>query len=162
MPRPLKTRFVCSEPAVSGFRPYGGSTDGGSVPVVILCEEYEALRLSDYEGLSQMQAAGIMQVSRPTFTRIYISARKKIAAAFVEGRSMSIEGGKVIYNDGWYVCGKCGCKFESGKKEPSICPLCGGGDCFRKYDPVGEIKRSAGFSAMRGCGCGKRKCLKKR
>ena len=51
-------------------------------------DEYEVVRLLDYEGLSQEQCAEKMAVSRPTVTRMYEDARRKIADALVNGRDI--------------------------------------------------------------------------
>ena len=48
-------------------------------------DDTEAVRLLDYEGLMQEEAADRMNISRP-LTRIYENARKTIAQAFVEGK----------------------------------------------------------------------------
>ena len=44
-------------------------------------EADEALRLADYEGLSQQRGAESMQISRATFGRVVRKARQKIADA---------------------------------------------------------------------------------
>ena len=54
-------------------------------------DEIEAIRLADFEGLYQEDAAKEMEVSRPTFSRILSSARKKIANALILGRAIEIE-----------------------------------------------------------------------
>jgi len=54
-------------------------------------DEMEAIRLADFEGLYQEEAAKEMEVSRPTFSRILSSARKKIANALILGRAIEIE-----------------------------------------------------------------------
>jgi uncharacterized protein len=93
-------------PAMEGFKPFGiPATDGDLV--ILLYEEYEAIRLADYEGLTQERAAGQMNVSRPTFTRIYEKARRTIAQAFVEGKTIFIEGGDFHTNNCWYRCENC-------------------------------------------------------
>ena len=56
-------------------------------------EGLEAIRLSDYEGLSQEEAAEQMNVSRQTFGRILIHARKTVAETLVLGKALRIEGG---------------------------------------------------------------------
>ena len=66
-----------------------------------------------------------MQVSRPTFMRMYISAREKIARAFVEGRQIIIEGGKIEYDMDWFSCRSCGCVFSKKTEIPRNCPVCG-------------------------------------
>ena len=63
--------------------------------VVMTLDEFEALRLSDLEGLYQEQAAAQMNVSRATFGRILRSAHRKVADAIVHGKAMRIEGGPV-------------------------------------------------------------------
>lgn len=125
MSRPKKIRRMTSIPAISGFKPYGDTVASFKKDAVfLLCEEYEALKLNDYEKCNQCEAAAIMQVSRPTFTRIYLSARQKIAAAFIEGRQIIIEGGKVQYDQNWYSCNDCKCSFNKMEEIPIKCPLC--------------------------------------
>lgn len=47
----------------------------------------------DYAGLSQEEAAAQMDVSRPTFGRILMNARRTVAQALVQGKAIRIEGG---------------------------------------------------------------------
>ena len=57
-------------------------------------EEAKALeRLTTVYGLSQEEAAAGMGVSRATVQGIYDSARKKLAAALVEGKRLRVDGG---------------------------------------------------------------------
>ncbi|MBU1368716.1 MAG: DUF134 domain-containing protein, partial [Bacteroidetes bacterium] len=83
--------------------------------------------LCDYEGHNHHDAAKLMQVSRPTFTRIYAAARNKIATAFAEGRSIEIEGGSVYFDSNWFQCIFCGSYFNQPDPELPMthCPLCG-------------------------------------
>ncbi|MEI7663148.1 MAG: DUF134 domain-containing protein [Bacteroidota bacterium] len=76
-------------------------------PVILLFEEYEAIRLLDYEGMTQFQAAEKMSVSRPTLTGICEKARRTIAMAFVEGKPILIEGGDFHTDEFWYRCEAC-------------------------------------------------------
>ncbi len=101
----------------------------------MLLEEYEALKLCDYDMLNHELASHAMQVSRPTFTRVYSAARQKIAKAFVEGRPIAIEGGKVYFDSNWYHCKSCDCFFNNPEMDKKItaCPLCGS-DRFSNYD----------------------------
>lgn len=127
--RPKTIRKISFIPAVSGFRPYGDRVEKGRKKCVfLLYEEYESLRLNDYERHSQSEAAELMQVSRPTFTRIYKSAREKIAQAFVEGLRIVVEGGKVELDSHWWVCRKCKALFSRDNGEDQICALCGSGE----------------------------------
>jgi uncharacterized protein len=60
--------------------------------VVLEADEFEAIMLYDYQGLNQIEAAGRMHVSQPTFARILSRANKKVAQAIVEGKAIRIEG----------------------------------------------------------------------
>ena len=106
MPRPKKNRKISNPPLMKGFKPFG-------IPrrmlnsVTLLYDEYEAVRLLDYEGMNQDQAAVQMNVSRPTLTRIYENARKTIAQALVEGKMIMIEGGNVQFDRAWFRCRRC-------------------------------------------------------
>ncbi len=73
----------------------------------LLFEEYEAIRLADYENLTQEEAAQRMNISRPTFTRLYDKARKNIARAFIESKSIVIRGGDYEIDNHWYRCRNC-------------------------------------------------------
>lgn len=61
-------------------------------------DEFEAIRLADWERLKQEEAAKRMKISRPTFSRIISSARGKVGDALVNIKAIKIEGGccKVI------------------------------------------------------------------
>ncbi|WP_316977164.1 DUF134 domain-containing protein [Shumkonia mesophila] len=98
MPRPCKCRCVESLPGVIDFKPRG-------VPMHALQEVYlafdgfEALRLSDLEGLDQGAAAERMGISRQTFGRILGAARRTVTRAIVEGMALRVEGGNVRLAD---------------------------------------------------------------
>lgn len=128
--RPKLVRNIAVAPVASGFRPYGMNHVAKKKPLFLLYEEYEALRLCDYEKYTQAEASTFINVSRPTLTRIYMSAREKIAQAFVEGRTIMIEGGKVSFDDEWYVCQSCHCFFNNPSEDEATdeCPLCGSRD----------------------------------
>jgi predicted DNA-binding protein (UPF0251 family) len=120
-------RKLSEPPAIRGFIPFGGEKCSSSPDsVVLLMEEYESLRLCDYENLNHNDASEKMCVSRPTFTRIYASALKKIARAMVEGLPLSIEGGKFYFDSEWHECQGCGCYFNHPQKDIELkhCPLC--------------------------------------
>ena len=126
-PRPFRPRRISSLPIISGLKPYGNKKNAGRAEEVFLnLEEYEAIRLCDYEMLNHHQASVTMQVSRPTLTRIYSKARQKIAEALVTGKQIIIEGGKIYFDSEWYLCKSCGCYFNNPDKQNEIreCPLC--------------------------------------
>lgn len=106
MPNRRRNRKITMPPPMEGFKPFGIPMRELH-PVILLFEEYEALRLADYENLTQEEAAVKMDISRPTFTRLYDKARKSIAKAFVEGKAIFIQGGTYITDDYWYRCYNC-------------------------------------------------------
>ena len=106
MPRPKQNRKISNPPLMQGFKPFGIPRNRLSA-VSLLYDEYEAIRLLDYEGLNHDQAAERMNVSRPTLTRIYEQARKTIAQALVEGKMINIEGGNVLFDKEWFRCRRC-------------------------------------------------------
>jgi predicted DNA-binding protein (UPF0251 family) len=63
--------------------------------VVLTVDGLEALRLADAEGLEHVPAAGLMGVSRPTFSRLLAEARTAVATALARGFAIRIEGGPV-------------------------------------------------------------------
>lgn len=93
MARPQKTRCICSMPRVTGYAPRSCEAYGN---VNLTFDEYEVIRLLDYKQMTQDQCAKRMQISRPTVTRIYEEARRKIADMLVNGRELMIGGGDVF------------------------------------------------------------------
>ncbi|MFC1624356.1 DUF134 domain-containing protein [Candidatus Omnitrophota bacterium] len=90
--RPKKTRWVKCEPGERCFRPQckpSNKLDG----ICMTLDEFEAIRLADYEGLKQEEAAKRLKISRPTFSRIITSAHNKISDALVSIKAIKIEGG---------------------------------------------------------------------
>jgi predicted DNA-binding protein (UPF0251 family) len=144
-PRPTRLRRVSNPPIISGLKPYGGKArEGQTVSVFLHLEEYEVIRLCDFENMSHHEAARVMDVSRPTLTRIYAKARAKIADAIVNGKQIIIEGGKVYFDSDWHKCTSCGCFFNQPDKNSALikCPLCGS-ELIEDSEPVHEEVHSA-------------------
>ncbi|HNU78713.1 MAG TPA: DUF134 domain-containing protein, partial [Prolixibacteraceae bacterium] len=106
MPRKKRARKMLMPPTIKGLS-VTGVRGRKSNQMFLLLEEYEAIRLLDYCMLNQEQAAVLMEISRPTLTRIYEEARRKVATAFVEGRDIVFRGGKVKFEENWYSCNNC-------------------------------------------------------
>lgn len=131
MARPTKWRKIENVPIVPYFIPSDKNVD--EIPESILkLEELEAIRLKDLEGLEQSECAEKMEVSRPTFQRILLSAREKIADSLVNGKSIRIEGGNFTRNICPVRCLDCGKEWmesyenmESIKNGEYMCPGCG-------------------------------------
>lgn len=111
MPRRRRARKVVEPPSFRGYRPYGTINGRRNGIVELFYEEYEAIKLADYDLMNHQEASGLMDVSRATFARVYETARRKIAKALVEGKEIvSVYGNAHLEND-WYVCNDCGSKF---------------------------------------------------
>lgn len=122
MSRPKNYRNILAPPPMQGFKPFGIPKHALET-VLLRYDEYESIRLLDYEGLNQEQAAERMNVSRPTLTRIYEKARKQIAEALVEGKMILIEGGEVRFEGQWFRCRRCH-KLIEGKHNHTRCGHC--------------------------------------
>ena len=119
MARPKKCRRVCSMPNAVEFSP--GKKYNETISMAI--DEFEVLRLLDYEGLLQEQCALQMNVSRATVTAIYENARKKLADALVNGKRLVVEGGDIsLCENASHCCGRCSdnkcstCKSEKCRR----------------------------------------------
>ena len=95
MPRPCCPRYIDVHPCAAYFKPAG-------IParlleeIVLTLDELEALRLADFEGLYQEEAAARMKISRPTFSRVIEQARRKVATALIQGKALRFDGGAVV------------------------------------------------------------------
>ena len=97
MPRPNKPKRVRSLPLCDKFLPEKGKRVGHEI--VMAVEEYETLRLIDYQGLTQEECAFRMGVGRATVQAMYTEARKKTARFLVEAAALTIQGGNYCLGD---------------------------------------------------------------
>ncbi|MGI5825708.1 MAG: DUF134 domain-containing protein [Bacillota bacterium] len=125
MPRPQKCRRICNAPERRSFHSEDGRDQESVVEITL--EEFETIRLIDYEGMTQEECAAQMLVARTTVQRIYNAARKKLAVFMLEGGSLRISGGN------YEICGNqqcrgqkhcCSCigRDENGNCNPDACP----------------------------------------
>lgn len=129
--RPTKWRKIEHIPTVPYFVPAEKEMEGVAENILKL-EELEAIRLKDLEGLEQSECAEKMEVSRPTFQRILLAAREKIADSLVNGKMIHVEGGNFTRQICPVRCLDCGKEWtesyenlESIKNGEYICPACG-------------------------------------
>jgi len=106
MARPFKTKVIGEKPKVDEFKPRG-IPSGKLEKEYITLDEFEAIRLADYLGMEHIEAADLMNISRPTFTRLIERARNKVAKALIEAKSLIFEGGEVIFQQR-PRCSSCG------------------------------------------------------
>lgn len=136
MARPKNLRRIDTHPIIKGYTPVELKKRNRERSLVIInLEEYEAIRLCDYESMSQEEASLLMGVSRPTFTRIYAHARKKVAKAFTEGRGIVFEGGRVFLDSDWYNCSNCDSSFNNYQHIANpTCTLCGSSNISSSFE----------------------------
>ena len=92
--RPKKYRIVRQDPKISQFSPRG--RPGRPDEVNLTMDEYEAIRLADFLGFSQKEAAKSMHISQQTFSRILKRAHKAIANGIVTGKIIKIQRGTYV------------------------------------------------------------------
>lgn len=143
MARPTRCRRVCAEPGCRSFAP---QTGGGEDEVVLTVDEYEAVRLVDYEKRTHEQCAAQMAVSRTTVTEIYESARFKISDSLVNGKTLIISGGnyRVCRGDREHGCGRnCQWTPELNKKGDTVMRIAvtyENGQVFQHFGHTSQMK----------------------
>lgn len=124
MSRPIKIRNVQSIPETTNLIPEGKkkcSTHFNNLKI----EEFEAIRLKDFEDFSQEEAAEKMDVSRQTFQKILNSARKKIAESLIYGHGISIGGGDFKTPNCKFHCNHCSIEYiPTFNSDLNSCPNC--------------------------------------
>ena len=121
MARPNNPRRVGFLPQTIRFKPTG--IKASSLEEVVLGnDEIEAIRLKDLLGMSQGEAAKEMRISQSTFHRLVLTARQKIADAFVNGKAVRIEGGNISLNEDFsqpcHWRKRWGCKAKGACETP--------------------------------------------
>ena len=126
MSRPKCCRHVGCMPDKNYFKPRGIPSSQLD-EVILSIDELEAVRLADYEGMYQEQAALRMNISRQTFGRIIAAAHRKIADVLINGKALKIEGGEVAVKEvKTWTCRKCHRVFDVCREAEGIatCPHC--------------------------------------
>ena len=124
MSRPKNERIVHNPPLFTQFKPIGVNPRMLN-SVTLSLDEYEAIRLADYEGHTHAEAADEMGISRSTFSRLIENSRNKMATFIIKGSFLNIEGGNIHFRTNIFRCIDCGHMFKINFTEKiSICPTC--------------------------------------
>lgn len=142
MARPTRCRRVCAEPECRGFTPQAAS---GTDTVILTVDEYEVLRLVDYEKRTHEQCAAQMEISRTTVTEMYESARFKLSDSLVNGKSLIVAGGhyRVCQGDRERGCGRsCHWTLRAKKGETTmrIAVPYEDGQVFQHFGHTSQVK----------------------
>lgn len=152
MARPVTDRRVRATPARSLFVPSDGegAASFSGTEVRLSLDEFEAIRLADFEGLYQEAAALRMGISRQTFGRIVEAARKKVAEALVRGTPLRVGGGNTITDPNQEKRMKIAVPTKEGNVDDHF------GHCshYSIFAVEGEkIVGEETLAAAEGCGC---------
>ena len=112
MARPFKRRHICKMPECQRFQPNDAYDEISQI--VMTVDEYECIRLMDYEHMTQAECASQMKVARTTIQSIYESARYKLACFLVERGPLLISGGHYELCEA--EAGSCGCRCPYERK----------------------------------------------
>ena len=155
MSRPKNERIVHNPPLFNEFKPAGYGAKMLKRQVLSL-DEFEAIRLADSVGLSHIEAAGEMEMSRSTFTRLIELARKKVSDFLIQGNLLIIDGGNIHFRNNIIKCLDCGHMFKINFETTlTECPEChsanllnlaggfGHGNCCRNRNrnSINNLKR---------------------
>ncbi len=91
--RPKKVRYIQRMPQITQFSPRG--KPGRPEEVELTLDQYETIKLADFQGFQQDEAASAMRISRQSFGRILQQARRICADALVNGKIIRIRVGDV-------------------------------------------------------------------
>ncbi len=149
MPRPACERRLCAAIPARVFKPAG--VPCRSVGEILLgSDEAEAIRLADLEGLYQEAAARRMGISRPTFSRIVESARRKMADAILNGKILRVEGGAITIAEEGEQTMKIAAPSRNGQIDEHF------GHCkeYLVFSVNGtELVPEGTIASPEGCGC---------
>ena len=90
MPRCKKKRSCRSLEGDKTFKP-AGIPRKQLETVDVNLDEFEAMRLCDLDGKSQIEASEVMGVSRGTIQRLLNSGRKKVIDALLNSKALNIK-----------------------------------------------------------------------
>ena len=91
--RRKKVRYIQKMPKIVQFSPRGkpGRPDETELQI----DQFEAVKLADFQGFEQSEGAQAMGLSRPSFGRLLREGRKIIADALVNGKTLRIRTGNI-------------------------------------------------------------------
>ncbi len=108
MGRQKKPRYCRAFGGGNLFKPAGIPLSQLEVVEVAL-DELEAVRLCDFEGREQEEAAAEMGISRGTIQRLLYAGRRKLIDAVIHGKALAVAESEhvVVRGPGWHRHG-CG------------------------------------------------------
>lgn len=140
MARPSKPRKVCRMPICTRFFAGGADPSAKNQGLQLSIEEYEIIRLLDYQGLTQQEAAAWMGTGRTTVQALYTQARRKLARFLVEGSSLTIDGGSYQICTSSQGCLRNGNHSRKGEYFMKIAVTYENGEVFQHFGHSSQFK----------------------
>ncbi len=124
MARYRNNRIIHEPPMFREFKPRGLKRD--DLPrVEMSIDEFEAIRLADFQNQSHEDASKTMDISRPTFSRLIEAARHKMADFIINGKYLEIKGGAIHFRNNLFRCKSCEQTFSVAIQNIiNKCPHC--------------------------------------
>jgi predicted DNA-binding protein (UPF0251 family) len=95
MPRRHKQRNCRRLDGRRNFKP-SGIPSVQLEKTILRLDEFEAVRLCDYDGLNQIEAAERMGISRGTVQRLLLSGRRKMVDVLLHQKELVLESGDEV------------------------------------------------------------------
>lgn len=118
--------------------------------MLLSVDEYEVIRLVDFEKQNHEQCAAVMDISRTTVTEIYERVRYKISDCLVNGKQLVISGGNYRICNGKHksCCGRPCLKYTQkhenilakGRKEMKVAVTYDNGEIFQHFGHTQQFK----------------------
>ena len=140
MPRPNKPRRVCRLPVCTHFFSQEYKAHTQNQGLLLSIEEYETVRLLDYVGMTQLEAAEYMGIGRTTIQALYTQARRKLARFLVEGTPLTITGGHYQLCSGQFDCMKHKTTLKKGGHIMKIAITYENGQVFQHFGHTQQFK----------------------
>jgi predicted DNA-binding protein (UPF0251 family)/predicted Fe-Mo cluster-binding NifX family protein len=137
MPRTPKCRRILRFPDYYSFIPEDAEKDNIAT-IELTLDEFETIRLLDYEDMNQEECASRMGVARTTVTAMYENARKKLISAVVEGKRLSIAGGNIEIDKERYSLNVC--MKEKGESIMRVAVTYEDGNVFGHFGRTEQFK----------------------
>mgnify|MGYP002509979961 CR=1 FL=1 len=142
MSRPPVAAASAQNRAAGGFTLRSAQSAG---EIVMTVDEYEVIRLVDYEKRTHEQCAAQMGISRTTVTEIYENARFKLSDGLVNGKALVIDGGhyRVCQGNRERGCGR-NCRWtvqaKKGEATMRIAVPYENGQVFQHFGHTSQMK----------------------
>ncbi|MCI8485109.1 MAG: DUF134 domain-containing protein [Lachnospiraceae bacterium] len=140
MARPSKPRRVCGIPSCTHFYTEESESLDRPSGLQLSVEEYEVIRLLDYLGFTQQEAADHMETGRTTIQALYTQARRKLARFLVEGCDLTISGGSYQLCPSRWNCRKDFPHSQKGEHLMKIAVTYENGQIFQHFGHTEQFK----------------------